>query len=278
MCKVLLLFAFFFFKIGYTTAQYNFVPNPGFEDHWNCPVGFDEIPAQGEPVISLKDWFKPTWGSSDYFHECMTELGSILYDLFGFILPKDKQAYSGIYLYSFGGYGDTSYTDREYLSIHLKEPLLAGKQYCLSFYASPVVRYNFYLPQYYFHASSCIGMYVSKDLETYLDPIDRLPRLLHGKPQIEAQAILTDVGKWYLINGTYEAQGGEQWLTIGNFQGDSVSLARSVPVSDSTSSFMYYTAYCLIDRVGIYQTDRLFQIEDTTVVCNEPEFLTLKAI
>jgi len=60
-------------------------------------------------------------------------------------------------------------------------------------------------------------------------------------PQIvNSTQALTDIGSWQLITGTYMASGGEQYLTIGNFEDDVNCGMQQVDEGPWTGERAYY--------------------------------------
>ncbi|MCY7408735.1 MAG: tail fiber domain-containing protein, partial [Chitinophagales bacterium] len=108
----------------------------------------------------------------------------------------------GLWVFTTGGIGT-----REYIEQELSNPLDSGILYSVSFYVSRA--------EYSRYASDRIGVYFSKDSitsTTYLN----LPVI----PQVENQSgnILTDTLNWTLISNQFIAEGGEKFITIGNFR------------------------------------------------------------
>jgi hypothetical protein len=61
------------------------------------------------------------------------------------------------------------------------------------------------------------------------------------QPQITEANIITDTSEeWVLISGFYIAQGGEQFLTIGNFYDDNHTLIDTMSITGNTQPFGYY--------------------------------------
>jgi len=65
---------------------------------------------------------------------------------------------------------------------------------------------------------------------------------LNFSPQIEQPnaVMLADILNWIRINGTYKASGGEQYITIGNFNDNTTIDTMSVLISGTNGAF-YYT-------------------------------------
>ena len=111
---------------GHAQAQStdNLVYNPSFEEHSICPQRIDALGIMTE----VDAWWQPTKGSSDYFHscggrECLTPRNKM-----GNQVPHSGEAYCGIYC--------SKENYREYLQTELKEPLVAGRRYRVSYWVS----------------------------------------------------------------------------------------------------------------------------------------------
>src|SRR3954467_7723355 len=98
--------------------------------------------------------------------------------------------------------GATNY--KEYIQGRFSQPLIAGQKYCVKFYvaldhASP-------------NTTTGIGAYISPD-PVRSDNKEPLP----CRPQIITHQLITYENGWTEISGTYTANGGEQYITIGSF-------------------------------------------------------------
>lgn len=101
---------------------------------------------------------------------------------------------------------------RGYPRNRLKQPLEAGKVYCVSFYVN--------LTNQSTHGIDAIGAYFS---DSGVDSIHACNEALtYLVPQIQnpANNIITDTLHWTLINGQFTANGTEKYLIIGNFRSD----------------------------------------------------------
>lgn len=97
------------------------------------------------------------------------------------------------------GYGKYS----EYLQVELREPLIAGHKYKVSFDAS--------LAESSAYAST-LGVFICNDKVN-----DAGNQTLKVTPQIESAQIITDNVVWTNTHGIYTANGGEKFLVIGRF-------------------------------------------------------------
>jgi len=189
----------------------NLVSNYSFEQYTVCPDNTEQIKY-------ATPWFQPhpSYGGygADYFNQCDTDFVSVPYNWFGYQYPRTGFAYTDIAVYS-GNYSNY----REYLEGVLKDSLIAGQRYCVEFYVS--------LSDVYPHSIDAIGTYFSKDTVWFYNP--NYDKVLPYQPQVENRKgnVITDTANWVLVSGEFIAQGGERFITIGNFQVDSMTTADS---------------------------------------------------
>lgn len=226
------------FSIGYSQ---NLIPNPSFEDTSACPTGFSQVcitGAYGDDQVRncCPPWMRTTCASPDYYNQCNTN-SHVFYNVgvpnnsLGFQVARTGQGYMGVITF------DSSFSDyKEYISAPLDAPLEANKQYYAEMFVSLSDGSEF--------ASDKIGMCF-----TYGLPVPPVPGieayLLNNRPQIANRSgnIISDTLNWFKISGTFRARGGENYVTIGNFNPDSTTLTVStgiVRISSGTYSGSYY--------------------------------------
>lgn len=184
---ILILFMFCLPKI---LGAQNLVPNGSFEDKIQCPYNISQIDF-------ARFWFQPfqNGSSTDYsnktcpFQPC--------------IFPRTGFSVAGIHCFE----GPASAEWREYIEGTLINPLDSGKSYCVSFHVKLTSLSNY--------AIDCIGMFFSKDSVRFIAP----PMLYDTIPQIKnpSNSFLFDTTNWMKIFGSFTANGGEKFITIGNF-------------------------------------------------------------
>lgn len=206
--------------ILYSSAQ-NLVLNPGLENFITCP-GFGQF---GNTWIT--DWHKPSWGSSDYYH----------FNCAGIVpaagaFPHSGNAEAGIILYNFG----QEY--REYITGTLSQPLVAGQNYLVEFYIA--------LNPGYIQAVQEAGAFFSDSIPGFYANSLTINEI----PQIKNVGGFLSYG-WTKVTGSFIASGGENYLTIGNFNTDSATNTSMVGSSGS------YGAYYFIDDVYVGAADSI---------------------
>jgi len=274
-CRYLNIILLFCFTWGPAPAQ-NLVPNPSFELYNNCPNNLVSMPFSADytnfPTIT--DWTNPCRLSSpDYLNACAVNTSGmkVPYSTFGFQQPTSGNAYTGIIAFQ-GQYvnGSLVHDYREYLQTRLVQPLEAGKMYCVTFYVSPTISsvFNF---NYVAVDEIGIDFTVDRDLDT-----SHYSMIRQYDVRNTPGVYLSDTSKWYRVNGTYTATGGEQWLTLGTFNTtNSAPPFVNVTPSAPNSNLLYWN-YVYIDDVSVREitsADTVYASHDT-VVC-VPTGLTL---
>lgn len=161
----------------------------------------------------------------------------------------------------------------------LKTPLQAGKEYCVSFYASPaeVMEFNY---ASFMYAAKELGAYISKNSTAAYDSVTqpKYAPALPYTPQIAATTVMSDISRWHRISGTYTAEGGEQWITIGNFK-DDIQTKGSVLISSGLpEAYLKFKSYYFIDKVSVFSIEEVKILpEDFSVCVNQfPVSITAK--
>lgn len=217
------------FIAGKCYAQ-NLVMNPSFEDTIPCVI-YNNI---GPPQLPCISWFWATAGSVDYFNNYC---GDIFYgspiNAYGFQNARTGTAYCGLDIWNipipFPNY-------REYLEGQLIDTLQYGHVYCVSFYIVSTDSCKYY--------TSDIGAYFSVDSVFDQNSSSDLPLT----PQVvNINGIVYDSSNWVQISGYFTAQGGEKYITIGNFKNDAITMLDS----NNQTNLFYGMAYYYLDDVSV---------------------------
>ncbi|MBR1799391.1 MAG: OmpA family protein [Bacteroidales bacterium] len=227
-------------------GQTNLVFNSSFEEHGHCPRRIDALGI----MAGVEAWWQPTLGSSDYFNSCGTAECGVPRNKMGYQNAHSGQAYCGIYC------SQENY--REYIQTELKQPLVDGHRYAVSFYVS--------LSEKSPHATSSLSALFTRDMifdSTYGILLQHEDSTLSDRnnqtiayffePQITNKVglPLSDKKEWMQIADTFIASGGERFLTIGNF----ASFNQSNIVDVQSSSTILPGVYYYIDDVCVYDID-----------------------
>ena len=199
----------------YGLAQTNLVPNPSFEDTVCCyPAG---------PDFAAIGWF--VLGSSDYFRDGYNG---------GFSpSPINNGLGSQIPLFGDAFVGFTTYENplnREMLLTKLLQPLEAEKKYCISYYVSKPERCDY--------ASNGISMYLFADSasEYSYNPLDFVGKT----PTFACDSVIYDTVNWVKVEGSFIAQGGEQFLVLGNMWTNAQTLWSYTAITPFQTYAYYY--------------------------------------
>lgn len=238
------LWTFLILIIGFQLESYNqnLVPNGSFEFNTSCPNG------PGEIILS-SPWTDPTNATADLFDTCSTSSSyDIPMNIVGYQNANTGHAYAGIVTYV-----NTITNAREYIQVQLLDSLDAGKTYYVGFYVSWAegVQYaaNGFSAYFSDTAISCGSCF------------------LNYAPQFNYNdTIIKDTSSWVLMTGSFVAQGGEKFITIGNFNADDSTQNSLV-----NSGGVYVSAYYYIDDVYVGETPVPVGVKEL-----EPEFVNVK--
>lgn len=197
----------------------NLVPNPSFEVMDSCPDNQNQ-------VTRLKHWYKFLMDSPDLMSACSINASvSVPSNVFGY-----QQAYSdSSYIVIGTGNKNSICCGREYVSVKLLEALERDSFYCVGMHISVADVSELF--------NNGLGVVFDSDSIYYNQsdyPI--------WTPSVRFSAMINDTANWVYIESLYQAQGGEQFMSIGNFlDGNTISW-----VGDTTSVSILY-----IDDVSV---------------------------
>lgn len=231
--KYYYLFTFGFLILARISYGQNLVLNHSFEDLTKCPDIYSFIYGA---INDAEYWNIPTIGTPDLFSPCNSNPLSLSVpeNTFGYQHALDGQNYAGFYVFNSGGSNI-----REYIQGELAVPLKKDKMYRASCYISlSDDNAEITIRTLGFHFSTTRIM--SND------------RFLDVQPQIVDDPGLTNLyTDWIRVEGTFIAQGGEEFITIGNFSTDSESDTIAVGVIDNPSLGSNRKSYFYIDNVSV---------------------------
>ena len=222
-----------------SSAQ-NLIVNGDFEYYNSCPTWNSQI-------YRASPWYDPNGATPDYFNSCAptSSYVSIPNQLFGVW----QYAHSGVGYAGFFARQNYGSNYREYIQVQLLDTLNNLQCYSVSFYTN---LYNTLKI-----GTNNIGAYLSPIAVTSIapNPIVATPQiLLSGNPPI------IDTINWVKISGIYQANGGEKYITIGNFNYDSTTTEQIIDASSP-----YNIAYYYIDDVSIFKIKTSNAGRDTTI-------------
>ncbi|HET6991509.1 MAG TPA: T9SS type A sorting domain-containing protein [Bacteroidia bacterium] len=237
-------------------AQLNLVPNPDFEIFSACPTA-------GGQVGNASGWINANaLGNADYYNACAPPLAySVPYC--GAYYSNFQFAYSGNGFIGLYNYSTQVPEVREYAQVNLNSPLVNGECYYIGFYAN--------LSNWSAYGTNRLGCYLSTNAIYNPGP----DYILNYNAQVTSfnNEIITDTLNWHLISGIFQAQGNEQYLTIGNFNHDaSTDTIRITQLWD-------YHSYYYIEDVFVIPVNTIpggmsaFAGNDVTIMPGDTTFI-----
>lgn len=222
-----------FLTLGALGAQKpgdNLVPNPGFEEFGEEPSGWYYKGKDFNRV--MRAWSSPTGTSPDAYGPGVEVPGSWADKGFGRERPHGGKAMAGITVY---GCEDGKPHCREYLQVKLKEPLVYGQLYELSFWVRKLPRSG---------AVDRLGATFSYRAHAGVesDPLSLDPVWECRKP-VGAWS-----DRWQRIVDTVRATGEERFLILGNFRSDSLTAFRASRKDPLPFSYYYIDDVSLVKK------------------------------
>ena len=227
--KVFFVFYFLFFIFTKNQSQ-NLVPNGNFEIYSTCPNALGQIR------------YAISWDSAalnpDYLNSCATYTTYVSTPSNSTGYQKDCAGgggYAGIYVFNAGIHNE----GREYIKTKLTDTLKQYRKYVASAYVS--------LCNYCDYAIKSMGIYFSSaPVYSTNSPMGLYINI--PNPQVKSKIQITDTLNWIAVRDTFVAQGGEMYLTIGNFSTDSLSDTLFVGNRGINGTYYY------IDSVTVFDT------------------------
>ncbi len=251
--KKYIIILFLIFALKNTYSQ-NLVPNPGFDTSVQCPYA-------GGKIYYATPWFQPNIGNGNTSSSSSTDLFDTCSNFTAEGVPTNEYGTQNAYsAYGYAGiipFGDTTMNPNygEYLEVPLMDTLKANKKYCVQFYVS--------LAECSKYSISNLGAYFSNDslLAPNFHAIDTV------SPQVENPItnMLNDTINWMLVSGYFIANGGERFMTIGNFHSPSTTNAQLIGASTALYTYYYIdnasVVYCDpsgVEEMGMENNFKLF--------------------
>jgi hypothetical protein len=254
--KKLILFTFYFLLLSVpSNAQVNLVPNPSFEDYTFCPSAPNQLSL-------ATPWIEPTNDDAEYFNTCSTNpYYSVPDQVYNFQEAHSGNAFIGIFLYN-----GPNFNYREYAQAQLLNPLISGQCYYVEFFTNRA--YGNSGGKYAVNNIACsfTNTAVNNTGTGYV--LNLTPHVLEFN-----NSIITDTINWVKISGIYVANGGEQYITIGNFANDANTDTLSI------ENVPYKSAYYFFDDVSVIPIDSIiggmpaYAGADTNVILGDSVFI-----
>lgn len=243
-------------------SQINLVPNGSFET-------ITSFPQIGGEIKYAAPW-TTTHGSPDLFSTFGIDASPgiccvcVPKNAAGFQYPRTGSNFAGI-----ASYADiTPNIYREMIGIKLIDTLKKNKCYLFKMYYA--------LANSSSRISATHGVYFSDTL-FFLAPNDYTTTTI---PQILQDTVVfnSDTLKWQLISGVYKANGGEGFISIGNFRTQNQIVSNFISNYNNTTLSCGWgnnsiVSYYYIDDVSLQETYFAPLINDTTLCYDEEIYL-----
>lgn len=238
MVKAIYKILFFYLLLtNISVLGQNLVPNPGFEEHTNCPAGPSYPPPD---QMSYSQSWSSYRQNPDYFNMCSTNPDVSPPNCFyGFQFPHKGNAYAGFVSYYGSNY-------REFIGAQLLSPIIAGQRYYITFYI------NLGGSNQDDIATNKMGIKFSTIPYSIANPAP-IDNISHFYPN----TIITDTMNWTRVSSYITADNNYSYIMIGNFfdnnNTDTINLSAFPHIS-----------YYYIDDICV-TTDSLFNANWTGI-------------
>ncbi len=220
-------------------AQYNLVPNFSFEQYTKCPIPTDTRGNKPD------NWYKPDNRGAGYYNACAGSGPTVVCGVpshataggSGFQYARTGNAYVGMFYYNGGD-------SRNYFQVQLLDSLRQDKCYYVECHVNLGDEFRF----------SCNNQAILLTSQAiYADTIHAV-QLISATPQIinYGNPNITDTLNWVKVSGIFTAQGGEQFLTLGNFKPNNQTTYQVFNPAGGYNGAAYY-----VDDVSVIPLDSM---------------------
>lgn len=221
------------------TEDDNWVSNPGFED-----IGTKKL-KKDKCLHYATGWSNANGMKADlYSAKNKDEFTGADGNQYGKEKPEEGENYAGIVAYS---YGDK--IQRTYVTTELVGEMKKGQEYC--------VRFRVSLADNSKYAVNNIGAAITaKSLVTE----DKKSILTETNIQHSKNKVMNQTYGWETICSIYKAEGGEKYLTIGNFSLTKDTKSEKT-IKPKGVTRQHAIAYYFVDRVEVFVLDSVEQCQ-----------------
>lgn len=208
----------------------NLVPNGSFEST-------DGKAKKLSMIESATGWTSPTGARADLYVPGKVAEINVPENMYGKEDAKEGTNYAGIVAFSYG-----NKIPRTYLTAKLAAPLKKGMKYCVKFYVS--------LAEASKYASNNLGVnfakkpFATEDKATIKD----VSHILSSENDTKK---INQTYAWYQVCNVYEAEGGEKFITIGNFFADDQTKSENNKKPKDMKNDQIIAAYYYLDDVSV---------------------------
>ena len=222
----------------------------------------------------VKKWkTNHAFSTPDYYNICANSIiyphwSTIPYNSYNYQYPKSGNAFLGIATCAYNVSNDSSKSDVEYISTKFANPLKQNTCYYAEMYVN--------LSNVCELGTNQISMLFSAS--EFTTAPRSYTNTIQPQVQWDTTQCFTDTLNWVKISGTFVAQGGEQYLTIGNFK-DGNHLIKKGLQSNFTQGFgtviSRFFSHILIDDVALYELPTPQLQSNAITICPNADTLVL---
>jgi hypothetical protein len=251
------------------TKSQNLIGNPSFEEFkGSCPSVYQnhllsfscDTITQGNTFCVLKDWMLVANYSRIFCKADNSSNGIPQNYCAKYVYPHTDSTCIGLFLFELDTLSPNSPNVRDVVQNKLKDTLIASHHYYFSMWVQ--LGDSIQWPTYdgkMAGISSFDAYFSAIPFSNWsLTHLSNFP-ILNYTPQVQINTMVTDTQHWVLLQDTFIAQGGEQYVTITNFKTDAQTKYEVVIDKDSLPPYAFY----FIDDVS------LIDLDDTASGINE---------
>ncbi len=247
--KMRKVFIIFFALFSINSNAQNLVNNPSLEEYSMCPNTFAQIELANFWHAGCEYGI-----STEYYNSCMLDGNPEHFITYALTKLKANTGNSnaGLVLFCYSNEGMSEV--RECLSTMLKQKLDYNVCYTVIFYIRFFNYYTFLSLNGLNYASNKVSAFLSPDSIIY--PTPGFTNLFSLHPQVNYTGdVLNDTTKWVKVQGSFIANGDEQWIHITSFVPDDSVTLYMLPSLAHLIDSSYMPSYYLIDDVSVYPCD-----------------------
>lgn len=254
-------------------AQINLVPNYSFED----TVGNNCWVQMGVGNSFLKNWYScSSNGTPDYMNICAnsyttsssTWTSKVPLSRNGYEMPRTGDAYIAMGIYEVIDPLDSSAILIEYTSVKLKQVLKSNTCYYGEFYTS--------LADLCEIGTNQLSMLLT--VNSFTTASYSFTNTIQPQVQWDTTQYFTDTLNWVKISGKFIAQGGEQYLTFGNFKDGNHTKKIGIIsnfISPENFTGSRKASFVFIDDVALYELPTPQLKSNAITICPDADSLLL---
>lgn len=228
----------------------NFVPDPSFECVVECPEKMNI-----DLLKELRNWRQPTAGTPDYYHTCGISMG-VPNNIFGTLEAKTGHGYTGMYMVDRDDY-------REYIYTPLVTALEKDQFYLISAYVALSENSGLAVNSIDFFFADGMVMETDTTNDGVL-PVE--PHVMSDRSRFYNQ---TD---WMQICGIYRADGGERYLTVGNFLDNTETEMQRIKGNEKNLFGYYFLEDVMVEVATDEVLEKCYRRDEPPKELSDDEF------